>query len=177
MYATAESIVNVDVPAGEFDDCIKIVITNEMDVTVLVSGVPVYSYSDTFEQFENWYAYEVGEVQSITVNPNPMTPSETYSYLREYDLSEVAETKGIPQTFDINAYPNPFNSSCEIDVPKGTQNIQITDLSGKIVADITQLSNLKAIWTPNKQNPSGIYFVNARREEHTIAAYSIFYLK
>ena len=171
MYSTVVGTDDITTPAGEFDDCIHTIITNQFEVSV--GG---YTMADTINQFENWYAYGVGGVYSISVSPNPMAPETTYSFLREYDLSKVAETKLTPQTLAINAYPNPFNSSCEIDVPQGTQNILITDLLGKTVADIP-LSDTKAIWKPTAQSPSGIYLIEAIKDGNPMAKTSILYMK
>jgi len=105
-----------------------------------------------------------------------------------------SEKPHIPQAFTIEAYPNPFNSSCVITV-NGVRafretplQIEIYDLRGNVVTPYSSRQSRDSfvplnkgdrgdasasaqgvyIWTPDKKIPTGIYLVRATSGNETI---------
>jgi len=77
----------------------------------------------------------------------------------EYGIEEDALR---PTDSEIGVYPNPFNSSCRLDVPANAL-IQIYDITGKLVSSPVQFEgNYRdgIIWTPPPELPSGVYYAN-----------------
>jgi hypothetical protein len=80
------------------------------------------------------------------------------------------DEKSPTQSSDIvvNAFPNPFNSSCEIAMPVGS-TLEIFDLNGKVVMkhdvgvqNFEPLPKSHAIlWSPDQTIPSGVYLVRS----------------
>jgi hypothetical protein len=109
----------------------------------------------------------------------------------EYKPGLVFEVNMKPQNVYLHAYPNPFNSSCQITVPFGSY-IEIFDLKGRIVeknpyvytvSDARNsaqtnwsLATITYIWHPNEKLDSGIYFVRVTFNERT-STKSIIYIK
>ncbi|MBN2542667.1 hypothetical protein JXI42_07345 [bacterium] len=126
-----------------------------------------------------------------------------HEHLNIYDLSTlfsgISETEPINNYELLQAYPNPFNSSCRINAPPGSQ-IQIYDLTGRGVFTmectirdgangaseamgensgnaVTGLhANGEFLWRPNPTLSSGIYFVKATLGEQTVTK-RVVYLK
>ncbi len=120
-------------------------------------------------------------------------------------LTEISESEiKIPEKLVISAHPNPFNSSCAITLschsrengnPEGWVDVEIYNLRGNIVngglqpfvrnsglkpaVDATTQSstNRTFTWTPDKNIPSGIYFVRARTGDWQTTTKRIVYLK
>lgn len=68
---------------------------------------------------------------------------------------------------NIEIFPNPFNSSCQIIVSSfstGT-NLKIVDVNGKTVARYTLRSGVNRIYWEPEDLPSGIYFVNIAEKQ------------
>ncbi|MCD6502050.1 T9SS type A sorting domain-containing protein, partial [bacterium] len=94
------------------------------------------------------------------------------------DIVSVDEKADLPASFEILAYPNPFNSAITIslsagvgasDARSGQVGIEIYDISGHLVADLPvttcgspQVVPTPVIWQPEKSVGSGVYLVRAR---------------
>lgn len=65
-----------------------------------------------------------------------------------------------PERISIKTTPNPFNSACKIIAPEGTE-IEIFDISGKLIAKGVTGINKSWTWAPNMEIESGIYFYRA----------------
>lgn len=95
-----------------------------------------------------------------------------------FDYTDINES-GKPKDVFINAFPNPFNSSCkitlsaqEVAIPCSLIDIAIFDLRGNVVyaSSIPHTISIPLgqdgvrgfVWTPDKTISSGIYFVRAR---------------
>ncbi len=83
----------------------------------------------------------------------------------------VENESALPISVNANVHPNPFNSTCSIDVPEGAR-IGIFDLDGKCVfrqiapaKHATSNSAIHIKWTPEKQLVSGVYFVKITTEQ------------
>jgi len=109
------------------------------------------------------------------------------------DIPEKNNRK--PDEINISAYPNPFNSSCKITIEQGVvptgrdspAMVEIYDIMGNVVGAnavrpidegrmLYAHSNCAFIWTPDKTNASGLYFVRVSIGEQTITR-KIIYLK
>jgi len=106
--------------------------------------------------------------------------------------TSIEEIRSLPATFDIFAYPNPFNSAVTIslsggvgasDARPGQVGIEIFDISGRLVADLPvtncgepQFVPTPRIWQPEKSLGSGVYLVRANIGENIISK-RIVYLK
>jgi hypothetical protein len=83
--------------------------------------------------------------------------------------NSIEETE-LPQKLSLKVYPNPFNATVAIEAPNA-EGIQIFDISGKLVADLSDRIGDKAkhrlVWNGIGDNgnsaPSGVYFVKASR--------------
>ncbi len=101
--------------------------------------------------------------------------------------------KGLPEQFAMSAYPNPFNSSCEITAPIGA-DVEIYNLRGNVVAtpypagagfvpldkgdrDRAERGFRGFVWQPDQSISSGIYLVRARTEDGRTTTKRIVYLK
>jgi len=74
-------------------------------------------------------------------------------------LDEAPKAK----SFDLTAYPNPFNSSCRIETAKDA-DVQIFDIRGNLVQKLDNTD----VFTPTEDMPTGIYLVRARTAKETI---------
>jgi hypothetical protein len=90
----------------------------------------------------------------MSVNPQEL-PTVTLSTI---GINEISK----PDRAQISISPNPFNSSCRIDLPEGVDFVEIYDLSGKLVRTISPEFRT-AIWDGadgvGNSMPSGLYFV------------------
>ena len=135
--------------------------TGDVAIYSRAGSVPVVE-SDTVTNYDFLSSSYIGEpVQVIYSNISvpaieqweiyyfvvmALEPAVTYLFKISYLEMGVREEefKGLPQAFDIFAYPNPFNSSCEIGIdvearlprPYATQ-IEIFDLNGKLINSLT----------------------------------------
>ncbi len=83
-----------------------------------------------------------------------------------FDISlfqSVEEREKLPGAIAISTYPNPFNSACRIDGPKG--RAKIFNTAGRVVDEI----EIPGIWSPGKNIPSGIYLVKVKGTNSTPA--------
>ena len=74
-------------------------------------------------------------------------------------VSEQLSAK--PDKININAYPNPFNSSCKLDLSSfiGIEGLEIFDISGRLVDEIPIEMGKSVIWKPKEELPSGVYLI------------------
>ena len=117
----------------------------------------------------------------------------------DYWVVKLSQEEGIsddnnrlqPLVYTISAYPNPFNSSCEITLschsrengnPEGWGDVKIYDLRGNVVwkANLSdskerlqrdakhRWSSGTLVWTPDKSISSGIYLIKATINDQTI---------
>jgi hypothetical protein len=111
---------------------------------------------------------------------------------------------GLPQQLRVDAYPNPFNSSCRITVEQTFLSVQnqtgmsdlptvdIFDIAGRLVAEIPVGEGPCAlpprgdakngtireiIWQPDESIGSGVYLVRARVDGGQTAIERVVYLK
>ena len=108
--------------------------------------------------------------------------------------ASIALNQHKPTTFSFSAFPNPFNSSCEITAPAGA-DVEIYDLRGNVVftnamgarsprpmqkgAETAPLQNgaRTFTWTPDQSIASGIYLVRATTDDGRTTTKRIVYLK
>jgi len=138
---------------------------------VSTMGVDTFENShDTITGLYWLYAKDVGEIMLFEFNGIDTLYTHV---IIEYSLSEIMEQrKAIPNTMSISSYPNPFNSSCCIDVNRDSE-IEILDTKGRV---IYRSKDSHFIWKPDRNIRSGIYFVRARNGEVSITK-RIVYLK
>ncbi|MFA6569948.1 MAG: hypothetical protein WCT77_01790 [Bacteroidota bacterium] len=58
------------------------------------------------------------------------------------------------QNLVVKAIPNPFESFCKIEVPEGTQNVEILDILGRTISNL----DYPYYWQPQPELLSGVYF-------------------
>lgn len=83
-------------------------------------------------------------------------------------------TMGVSESSKSNfiAYPNPFTDVVNIQLPeeiKGTYTLSVTDLSGKLVYTETKNSNSKNLIYNGSSLPSGVYILNVKSGNLTVA--------
>jgi len=114
---------------------------------------------------------------------------------------DITESKLKPIENTINAYPNPFNSSCAISAPEGAK-VEIFDLRGRLVTPSsdaarhllpmgegnnplplgeggsTVSSRVRGfIWQPSESISSGIYLIRATTKDGLTETKRIIYLR
>jgi hypothetical protein len=110
-------------------------------------------------------------------------------------ISPINEVVLSPNTYKIGISPNPFNSSCRIEIEYGEaklKSVEIFDLAGRKVSVLSTTSdNFESItgqdshktnanrftWQPAQEIPAGMFFVHAHFENEISAQKRILYLK
>ena len=163
MYnALLRNHVSYPVPARIFGERVDI-LRPDLDIFAIGRWNPETQSGDIIAQLSG----------SIWVGDTPIFPGEA---LLVYSASTVGIPIGkrTPTRLYIDAAPNPFNSSCAITVPMGTE-IEICDVRGNVISGLRQarrpdsrsLSEVEMtdertfIWTPDKSIPSGAYLIKA----------------
>jgi len=170
IKGSAISTADISVPAGDFLNCIDVVM-----IDFYTASTPFGDFDSTINQVEQWLAQDIGVVKAIRKDPNPMTGNpDTYSYLREYDVSNIKESIKTPEKMKVLVLPNPFNSSCRISVPDGSK-VEIFDIRGNLVA--SHSGGNQFLWHPNNSAPAGIYSVRCTAKNGKISTTKILYVK
>jgi len=130
-------------------------------------AIPIYNHSFNDFKANGDYLYAVAESLSASwykgmffairvYRRNHCVPSGTYK-------RAASLTKNLPYKPNINCYPNPFNRSLNISVVTDYPfEIHIYNANGKLIWSYKneKYKDKKTItWTPTKNTPSGIYFV------------------
>jgi len=122
--------------------------------------------------------------------PGPDSFSIIAETLGMAGIRELSDYNKMPEQISIQAYPNPFNSSCKIRV-QGVDNsrirgFEIFDLRGNLVAvsdtrlaadNNNRLPDTEYIWKPGESICSGIYLVRATTKNGTTETKRIVYLR
>jgi len=134
-------------------------------------------------------AIDMSTFGTMIIYHYPMTLYLTF--IEGEGVEESQATK--PREITICAYPNPFNSSCEIRIrgmdESRIQGIEIYDLHGNRAwksphssfllkrdgSKVVETSGL--IWTPGKSEASGIYFIRATINDAQTITKSILYVR
>ncbi len=85
--------------------------------------------------------------------------SSVRPYLELFGATGINEycNANVPVNVSLQICPNPFNSSCRIEVPMETTT-KIYDLNGKCVG---VFDKTPCVWTPDESISSGIYLIKA----------------
>ncbi len=139
------------------------------EVQISMIGNPTSSTREGDPHFVaagEWYDYFTGEQITIS-NPNAsmtLAPGEFHIYTSEpidnftainVESSIVLSTR-VPQ-FELHTYPNPFEETFTIKGAYSIDHVLITDLSGKVIADITPNASEILVTATNYQ--PGIYLI------------------
>lgn len=81
----------------------------------------------------------------------------------------LLELECLSENVNLNAYPNPFNDQITIEIKslKSTFDITLTDINGKVLKHIQNVSSKIILQTESL--PSGIIFISISADEHIIA--------
>lgn len=71
----------------------------------------------------------------------------------------------------LNVYPNPFSGSTTIELPEGTYDVKVYNLTGALVSAMNQVEG-KVEWNAAQLN-AGVYIVNVSNEEGFIATQKV----
>ncbi len=71
----------------------------------------------------------------------------------------IEEPRKLPQRHSISVYPNPFNAVCRIETGLSIAEIEIYDLSGRLVDKIDSSKDGITHWRPADSLPSGVYYI------------------
>jgi len=98
-------------------------------------------------------------------------------YLSIIDPAHVYEQIS-PEKISFSAYPNPFNSSINIDIPAGFNMMRIFYINGKSVVEenLTDRSEGQFIWNPSDETVSGLYILELSSQDQRISK-NIFFIK
>lgn len=130
----------------------------------------------------NWIDVALNQDKSIVLGTRSQTVGSSLYLYKVYEdgtvaghTSAVTELgQAIPNNIIIqNSYPNPFNSSVTIEIESLINmevKTQVYNLLGKVIHTAsynlsTGLNRLE--WKPEKNTPSGIYFINFKHKEIT----------
>ncbi len=69
--------------------------------------------------------------------------------------------------------PNPFNASCEISIPEGSE-IEIFDMRGNMFWNAISPKSSRLTWQPNADVASGVYFVRAKYGSKVLSTRALF---
>ena len=83
--------------------------------------------------------------------------------LEGYGYSSVASAPVIPETFQVQIYPNPFNGAVNVLAPEGGR-AKVYDIRGRFIHELTSDS-----WTPDPSVSSGTYLFILRANGQRIA--------
>lgn len=77
----------------------------------------------------------------------------------EFGIEDRGE---LPSACEVLVSPNPFNSSCKIEIPEDYE-IEIYDVSGRVISEQSQFESSSdgVIWNPSDETPTGVYFLKA----------------
>ncbi len=170
-YVFETSIVeSVLLDMGTFYNCLKIESASYQTITIMFHSD---TSSDTLIKHPPGYsicAPNVGNILSFSIDRGETVYT---SVVIDYKIAGIIESEK-PQVceLEILAYPNPFNSSCRIDVNRSSE-IEILDTKGRV---IYRSKDAHFIWKPDRNIRSGIYFVRASNGEVSITK-RILYLK
>lgn len=71
----------------------------------------------------------------------------------------------------LNVYPNPFSGSTTIELPEGTYDVKVYNLTGALVSAMNQVEG-KVEWNAAQLN-AGVYIVNVSNQEGFIATQKV----
>jgi len=175
IYNTVDGYGQVILPSGTF----QALRVKKLHATRSVCDNFLYPW-DTMKRYfsYDWVTNEAGFVVTFE-GPKDSTggvPDSTFTTGKlVIQISNSAlgiKEKQVPASFELKAYPNPFNSSCKIEVHTGTK-IEIIDINGRI---ISASNKTPIIWQPDESISSGVYLVRATAGNETITK-RIIYLR
>jgi len=137
---------------------------------------------------------DIGDSVSIV-----LVPTGDLDITARFELNTfVHESQDLPRECAISCYPNPFNSTCRIEIESvegRVENVEIYNMNGRLVERISvgeglcalpsggaesgstrRCSPTNIVWHPNESLGSGIYLVRAKINEQT-ATRRVVYLK
>ncbi len=77
----------------------------------------------------------------------------------------IAEGSVVPGAIRIEAYPNPFNSTCKLVVPEGTQRVAVYDIRGNLVMEFPAAPRQREFLVDGNHLSSGIYYARVVSKE------------
>lgn len=94
--------------------------------------------------------------------------------VRDVESVGVGDGSGLPGNIELEAYPNPFNSSVQIKlkgVGSSIEKVEIYDIRGNILDSASSLKGKMGqfTWEPDESVESGVYFVRAKLGGDSIA--------
>lgn len=153
------SFEDVSIGIGSFNNCAKVVVSFFARETKVVGGITV-SDDSTMGSLTSWYAENIGVVKEHTQLSIWFFVLDMFRELLSWS-SGVDEVEIKRQEFRVSVSPNPFNSSCRVVAPVGS-NVEICDISGRVVYAY-QADRKEFIWEPDGTIGSGVYFVKVRK--------------
>ncbi|RKZ34113.1 hypothetical protein DRQ33_02860 [bacterium] len=153
--------------------------------------------SDSEWWIETFPGYATGDVAFLLQwDPQSVSAEDTIdwiTYYGFYNTTSSVKESNLPTEYSIDAFPNPFNSSCAITAPAGAK-IELYDLRGNVIATsfdadaplspLIRGTNERAkrasrgfVWCPDESIPSGIYLMKATTKDGLTITKRIVYLK
>jgi len=140
--------------------------------SITVSNLTHYNVYGTTDENDTSGATEIIETDDTSAVFYPdsaltyyfVTASTKYnesqrSIIIGLDTTNINDYECTPTDYSIVAYPNPFNSYCNITAPSASR-IMIYDIEGRRIAEIP-VENGNAVWNPDMRFPSGIYMIKS----------------
>lgn len=133
------------------------------------------SYTLTFPNSGTWYEFFSGDSVTLTGTTLPLTLKageyRLYASKKLTGFSTLATpVKQITQLQDNYVYPNPFTSALYFNKMDRINNIEVSDLQGKTITQISG-GNLEHIDTTNLS--PGFYFLKVQFKDGNVETYKV----
>ncbi len=122
-----------------------------------------------------WVRFRIGDnVDSLNCGPN--TTETLWVFCIEHGKIRQS-IEYIPKDYALRSYPNPFNASCKIYVPVGSE-CEIIDVIGRTIKayNSSETRSGEITWHPEKSISAGVYTVRAKINDRTLTG-RILYVK
>jgi hypothetical protein len=118
------------------------------------------------------------EYQRVWVTAVYPNGTESKGYVAKlYYGSSVSENTNPGDIAQSTAFPNPFNGSTVINVPKTAKNLIVYDISGRLIKEEIIENNTGSISFSPKEEKSGIYLYRFTNEDGTVSSGRLVYIR
>jgi hypothetical protein len=128
---------------------------------------------------------DISNIQNNSFTYELPAASVSHFVLQTNSILDVKNDQSIPSKFDIEVYPNPFNSSCRLEysiLGNGTGTLEIFDVIGRKIKSFDQIKGKGELnWNGANENnipvSSGVYFAVLKGTDQKFVTRKIMLLK
>jgi len=188
-FASNKFPIPPDVPKSNIEGLFRLTILDQFGLSQFVNDSLQLNDSAALQFYPNYRGADPGlksELnmtvfvpsqgwKSVAFNFNPPFFNRSEVTLKRWYNVEALAPSGVAfhfkvENYDVQVYPNPFNSSVKI-IAEPSASISIYDIQGRFV-DLLD----SPFWLPDKSLKSGMYFIKINSAEHRITK-RVVYLK